>query len=103
MEDKSCVPDLGPLPALHPAPSPRREVEEGPALDSTGVKARPLVIVPNISSWAVATVLLGVADEFSDADTLRKLPDVPLDACIVSSAPVAKPSLLAAEILVSEA
>lgn len=45
VEDRSFVSDLGPLPALNPAPSPRQEVVEGPALDAGGVKARSLVIV----------------------------------------------------------
>lgn len=48
-------------------------------------------------------VLLEVADGLSDPVALAKLPEIPLDACVVSSAPVAIPSLLAAEMLVSEA
>ena len=58
-------------------------------------------------------VLLEVADGLSDPVALAKLPEIPLDACVVSSAAVATPSLLAAavatpsllaaEMLVSEA
>ena len=43
VEDKSCVPDLGPLPALNPAPGPCLEVVEDPALDAGGVTAIMLV------------------------------------------------------------
>lgn len=49
MEDKSCVPDLGPLPALNPAPRARREVVDN-AGDTNGVKARSLVIFPEGAS-----------------------------------------------------
>lgn len=103
VEGRSFVSDLGPLPALNPAPSPRREVVEGPALDAGGVKARSLVIVYEGAYRAVAAVLLEVADGTSDPVALAKLPEFPLDACVVSAAPVANPSLLAAEMLVSEA
>ena len=49
MEDKSCVPDFGPLPALNPAPRARREVVDDDG-DTNGVKARSLVIVPEGAS-----------------------------------------------------
>ena len=50
VEGKSCVPDLGPLPTINPAPSPRREVVEGPALNEAGVEARPPEKVPERAS-----------------------------------------------------
>ena len=43
IDDKSCVPDRGPLPAVNPAPRARREVVEGSALNAEGVEAISLV------------------------------------------------------------
>ena len=43
VDAESCVPDLGALPAVNPAPRARREVVEGSALNAGGVEAIPLV------------------------------------------------------------
>jgi len=96
-EEEPWVPDLGPLPALNPAPRPRREVVEDSALGAKRVELRPLVSQGSFGADPV--MMLGVTGGFSDAIALTKLPVVLVNAYAVPCEPVEAPSLLAVEML----